>query len=172
MKKTFIIAGLVLLCGCGRVPTDDIQVEARSDAKAELSGYKTYGWLAEAAILNDAVGQWEPPNFDADAEIRSLINRELRKRGMLEEAIDPDMVVAFAAGVNMNVIEVKVDPDGEMQALNVPKGGLVVLLKDGHSGYTIWMGVARADVRKRPDSETAKARLHYAVTEMFKLLSQ
>ena len=167
---TIIIAGLALLCGCGSVPTDDIKVEARSDAQAELSGYKTYGWLTEAAILNDGVGQWEPPDFDADAEIRSLINRELRKRGKFEEAIDPDMVVAFGAGVNMDVIEVQVDPSGDMHALNVPKGGLTVLLKDGRSGYTIWMGVATAHVKKQPDTETAKARLDYVVTEMFKLL--
>jgi hypothetical protein len=167
-----IIITVLLVSGCGRVPTDDIQVEARSDRKAELSGYKTYGWLTEAAILNDAVGQWEPPDFDADAEIRSLINRELRKRGMFEEAIDPDIVVAFTAGVNLNMSEVNMDPNGDMQALNVPKGALLVQLKDGRSGYTIWMGVAKANVKKRPDTETAKARLDYVVTEMFKLLPQ
>jgi len=174
MKKTsgLVIAWFALLCGCGSVPTDDINVEARSDPKAELSGYKTYGWLTEAAIFNDAVGQWEPPDFDADAEIRSLIGRELRKRGKFEEAIDPDLVVAFGAGVNMNVIEAKINPNGDMQALNVPKGGLLVQLKDGRSGYTIWMGVAKANVKKRPDTETAKARLDYAVTEMFKLLPE
>jgi hypothetical protein len=54
--------------------------------------------------------------------------------------------------------------------MNVPRGGLVLLLMDAHTGYIIWKGVATADVQDRPDEETAKARLDYAVTKMFKLL--
>jgi hypothetical protein len=165
-----IITVVPLLCGCASVPTKDIQVQAQVDPKARISGYKTYAWLASAAILNDAYGQWEPPTFDADAEIKYLIDRELRKRGMSETTVDPDMRVAFAAGINMDVLEFKVDPAGEMSALNVPKGALVVLLMDSETGYAIWMGIATANVKNRPDKETAKVRLDYAVTKMLKRL--
>ncbi len=172
MKKAtvLILTGLMLLAGCSSIPTKDIQVEALADPKANMSGYKTYAWLLSAAILNDPQGQWEPPAFDADAEIKFLIDRELRKRGLSENSADADMIVAFAAGIDMDALDLKMDPDGHMEFLNVPRGGLAVLLVDGQSGYTIWMGVATADIQDRPDTQVAKARLDYAVTKMFKKL--
>ena len=93
MKKAtlFFFAGvLTLIAGCMTVPTKDIKVDAQADPKANFSGYKSYAWLGSAAIVNDAFGQWEPPNFDADAEIKYLIDRELRKRGMSEDSANPD----------------------------------------------------------------------------------
>ena len=166
-----IITGLVLLSGCSSIPTKDIAVAAQADPKANFSGYKTYTWLGSAAILNDAYGQWEPPEFDADSEIKYLIDRELRERGMLESSVAPDVIVAFAAGINMDALELKVDPKTKMEALaQVPRGGLVIALVDGESGFVIWRGVAIADVQKQPDTKTSKARLDYAVTQLLRKL--
>ena len=67
--------------------------------------------LDTAQIVNDPLGKWEPPGFDADAEIKFLIDRELRKRGMSQNSIDPDLVVVFAAGIDMDALELKVDPE-------------------------------------------------------------
>jgi hypothetical protein len=165
------ITGLVLLSGCSSIPTKDIEVAAQADPKANFSGYKTYTWLGAAAILNDAYGQWEPPAFDADAEIKYLIDRELRERGMLESSAAPDVIVAFAAGINMDALELKVDPKTKMEAMaQVPRGGLVIALVDGESGFVIWRGVAIADVQKQPDTRTVKARLDYAVTQLLRKL--
>jgi hypothetical protein len=161
----------MLLAGCASVPTKDIVVGAQADPKANFSGYKTYAWLGAAAIINDPYGQWEPPTFDADAEIKFLIDRELRKRGMSQHSADPDLIVAFAAGIDMNALELQVDPETKINTLeNVPKGGLVIALVDGESGFVIWMGVATADVLERPDAKTVKARLDYAVTQLFRKL--
>jgi hypothetical protein len=166
-----IIAGLVLFSGCSSIPTKDIVAAAQADPKANFSGYKTYTWLGAAAIVNDTYGQWEPPAFDADAEIKYLIDRELRKRGMLESSAAPDVIVAFAAGINMDALELKVDPNTKMEALaQVPRGGLVIALVDGESGFVIWRGVAIADVQKQPDTKTVKARLDYAVTQLLRKL--
>jgi hypothetical protein len=174
MKKTTlsIIATLMLISGCSSVPVDDIQVETRIDSKAAMSGYKTYAWLGSAAIVNDPYGQWTLPEFDADAEVKYLIDRELRKRDILQSSpfANPDMIVSFAAGIDMGAFEVKVDPSGTMTALNVPQGGLAVILSDSQTGYIIWMGVATADVQDHPDTKTAKARLDYAITKLFQEL--
>ncbi len=163
----FIIV-LMLLTGCASVPTKDIQVDAQSDPRANFSGYKTYAWLVTAAIVNDPYGQWEPPQFDADAEIMFLIDRELRKRGMSENTAGPDFVVAFAAGIDMEALALKVDTKTKMEFLeNVPQGGLVVVLVDSRSGFVIWIGVATAELQESPDTQTVKARLDHAVTQMF-----
>ena len=163
----FIIV-LMLLAGCASVPTKDIQVDALSDPKANFSGYKTYAWLGTAAIVNDPRGQWEPPQFDADAEIMFLIDRELRKRGMSVNTANPDLVIAFAAGIDIDALGLKVDTKTKKDMLeNVPQGGLVVVMTDSESGFVIWIGAATAEFQESPDTQTVKARLDHAVTQMF-----
>ena len=164
-----LAAIFMLLAGCSSVPTKDITVDAQANPKANFNGYKTYTWLGSAAILNDAYGQWEPPAFDADAEVKYLIDRELRKRGMMQNSTDPDVIVAFAAGIDMDALELQVDPKSKMENLaNVPRGGLMIAFVDSNSGFVIWIGVARADIQEQPDTKTVKARLEYAVTQIFR----
>jgi len=165
-----VITGLILVSGCASLPTKDIQVKGHADPKANMSGYQTYTWSASTAIINDTYGQWEPQPFDADTEIKVLIDRELRKRGLSERSVDPDVLVSFAAGIDMDARELQLNPKGSLEAMNVPRGGLVLMLIDAHTGYIILKGVATADVQVHPEVETAKARLDYAVTKIFKLL--
>ena len=171
IKNFFIVLAIttVLLSGCTSVPTKDIEFDTQADPKVSFIGYKTYAWLGAAAILNDPYGQWEPPAFDADAEIKFLIDRELRQRGMSENSVDPDMYVAFAAGIDMEALGLKTDPQTKMEKLsNVPLGGLLIALVDSGSGFVIWVGVATSEVIQNPDAKTVKARLDYAVTELLK----
>ena len=91
----------VFLIACTTAPTKDIQVDAEADPKASFSGFKTYAWLASAQIVYDPEGQWEPRNVDIDAEVQSIINSELQKRNIAEVSTSPDMLVAYAAGVDM-----------------------------------------------------------------------
>ncbi len=174
MKKICVllmIVAVLLASGCSSVPTKDIRFGIQSDPKANFSGYETYAWLGSAAILNDAYGQWEPAAFDADAEIKFLIDRELRGRGMSESSDAPDMIVAYAAGINMDALELKVNPETEIEEVtNVPRGGLLLVLIDNASGFVIWRGVAAGDIQEGLDTEAAKARLDYAVSRLFKEL--
>ncbi len=176
MNKHYVLllAPVVMLfSGCASTPTKDIVVAAQADPKGNFSGYKTYTWLGAAAIVSDYNGQWEPPAFDADAEIKYLIDRELRKRGMSQSSplVSPDMIVAFAAGIDMDALELKVDPESKIDMLvSVPQGGLLVILVDGQSGFVIWAGVATAEIQESPSAKTVKARLDYAVTELFRKL--
>jgi hypothetical protein len=161
----------MLLSGCASTPTKDIMIDAQADPKANFSGYKTYTWLGSAAIINDPYGRWEPPAFDSDAEIKYLIDRELRKRGMSQKSVDPDLIVGFAAGIDMDALELKTDPNSKKNIITkVPQGGLVIALVDSESGFIIWLGVATADIHEQPDEKTAKARLDYTVTQLFRKL--
>jgi hypothetical protein len=168
----FVLAmTLLLLSGCSSIPTKDIELNAQADPKANFEGYKSYAWLGAAAIVNDPHGQWEPPAFDADAEIKYLIDRELRKRGLFENSADPDMYIAFAAGIDMEALELNVDPKTKMDSVeNVPQGGLLIAFVDAESGYVIWSGVASAELQDKPDAQTVKTRLDYAVTKLLKKL--
>lgn len=171
MKKHHLYAfaaSLLLLAGCASTMTRDIQVSTDADPKANFAGYKTYSWLGSAAILFDEDGQWEPPEFDADAEIRFLIDRELRDHGMSQNSVSPDLVVAYAAGIDMDSMEIKIDPESDMEVLeNVPRGALTVILIDAETGLAIWAGVATAEIQQNPTAETTRLRLEHAVGKMF-----
>jgi len=171
MNRNYVLlfaSVVTLLSSCTCTPTKDIKFDAQADPKANFSGYKSYTWLGSAAIIHDTFGQWEPPDFDADTEIKYLIDRELHKRGMSENSTDPDLMVVFAAGFNMDTLKLKVDPDTKKNILtNVPRGGLIIALVDAESGFATWVGVATANIQKQPDTKTAKARLDYAVTQLF-----
>ena len=172
MKKfIFTLATLFLISGCANSVTKDIMVETDSDPKANLSGYTSYAWLGSAAIVFDETGQWEPPEFDADAEIKFLIDRELRDHGMTEDSVNPDLVVAYAAGIDMDSMDIKIDPESEIETLeNAPAGALIVIMIDAETGLAIWAGIATADVQENPTAETTKQRLDFAVSEMFSKL--
>ena len=175
MKKylfTFIFT-LLLLGGCASSVTKDIMVDTEVDPKANLGGYKSYAWLGSAAIVFDEKGQWEPPQFDADAEIKFLIDRELRAHGMSEDSVNPDLVIAYAAGIDMDSMEIKTDPENELEVLaNVPVGALTVIMVDAETSMAVWAGVATAEVQENPTPETTKERLDYAVTKMFSEFSK
>jgi len=174
MNRNYMLlfaAGVMLLAGCSSVPTKDIKVEAEADPKADFSGYKSYAWLGAATIIDDPHGQWEPPAFDADAEIKYQIDRQLRKRGMSEDSVNPDMIVAFAAGVDMDTLELKTGPEAKMDMVsNVPQGALLIVLVDSKSGFVIWAGLATSEIKGSTDMKIAKGRLKYAVTQLFKKL--
>jgi hypothetical protein len=165
-----VVVVMLLFAACATAPTD-IKVSAEADPKVNLSGYKTYAWLVSAKILNDPEGKWEPPQFDADAEIKWLIDRELRKRGIMEVTTNPDIIIGYAAGIDMEALELKENPETKMIMVeNAPKGALALVFIDASTGFPIWAGVAEADIQENPSMDLVRKRLDYAVSEMFKLL--
>jgi hypothetical protein len=170
MKK-IILAMMVMawfVTGCSSFPKEDIKVESEVDPKANLAGYKSYAWLASVGILVDSEGHWEPPKFDADAEIEFRINEALRKRGINQVNSEPDLYAVYALGVDMDALKVKTDPETRLNSLeNIPQTGLVVMLIDAETGFVTWVSIATGEL-KNLDPETAKKRLEYAVNEMFR----
>lgn len=165
------LAFIILLVSCTTIPTDDIKVDADVDPKANFTGYKTYAWLAAAQIVFDPEGQWEPRNVDIDAEVQLVINSELGKRNIKQVSDKPDMLVAYAAGIDMTALGLKEDPAAKQKLLeNIPKAALVVAFIDAETGYVIWLGEAVGNVQQQADKATVRARIDYAIREMFRLL--
>lgn len=166
-----VLAGFLLatfaLSGCATL-TSDISVETHSYPDIDYSRYKTYAWLGTAQIVFDPIGQWEQPTLDTDEEVRFLINRELRKHGLSPVDSEPDLFVAFAAGVDMTALELKENPETRQEMLtNVPTAALLVALVDARTGYTVWLGYATGNVQKQQSMENIRKRLDYAVSRIF-----
>ena len=174
MKKHLLAIAtlLVFLSGCASTSvTKDIMVKTDVDPKANLSGYKSYTWLGAAAIVFDEQGQWKAPQFNVGTEIKFLVDRELRAHGMSEDSVNPDLVIAYAVGIDMDSMEIKTDPEKDLEVLkNIPQGALTVILVDAQTGLAVWAGVARAELQDNPTIETSKKRLDFAVSEMFSKL--
>jgi hypothetical protein len=162
---------VLVLAGCASVPKKDLMIEVQADPKCNFDGYETYAWLGSASILNDPEGQWEPPGFDADAEITYLINKALRKHDMMEYSASPDLIVSFAGGIDMAALKLNVDPETGISTTTInPRGGLIVALTDAETGKVVWLAAAEGDAAQKPDPEVAQARLKYVVKKMFKKL--
>ncbi len=171
MKKHLLtaISFLLLVAGCATLLTQDIQIKTDVAPNADFSAYESYSWLGSAAVINDSSGRWEPPGFDADTEIRFLIDRELRGRGMIENFVDPDLVVAFTMGIDMETLRIVLDPESSLTTIkNVPQGALVVILIDASSGAGIWAGLATGEVQKDPGPDVIQKRLEFVINSMFK----
>lgn len=166
----FVTCLLVVLTACASV-TRDIKVDADSVPGADLQAYKTYAWLGSAQIVVDSIGRWEPPGFDTDDMVRELIDRELQARGMRLDDSNPDIFVAYAAGIDMDVLELKIDPDTKRQIFeNIPQGALAIVLVDAKTEQPVWVGAATANIAESPKDEVVRKRLDYAVSEMLALL--
>lgn len=149
--------------------TSDIKVETHASPDINYSAYKTYTWAGSAQIVFDPIGQWEQPTLDTDEEVRFVVNRELRARNIFQVESNPDLLVAFAAGVDTTTLELKEDPDSEEKVLtNVPKAALVIVLIDARTGYVVWTGFATAEVQEQQTIENIRARIDYAVSQIFK----
>ena len=171
MKHSVLLVAvaILLLTGCSSVPTKDIAIVTHTNFKANLGVYKTYAWKGSATTINDPQGLWEPPAFDADTELKHLIDRELRKKGLRQKANSPDVLVAFGMGVDMEALQIKYNPKTNMKVLeDVPAGGLLLYFIEASSGFVVWAGAATAEVQDNPSIETVKARLDYVVTKMLK----
>jgi len=129
MKKCFLALNVFLLMvffGCSAA-FRDIKVDAEANPDADFSEYKTFAWGGSAELVVDEEGRWVAPKMDLNAEIRYLVNSELRKRGFTEVNENPDMIVAAAIGVHMDAMAMKTDPKTKMELLqNVPQSALFI----------------------------------------------
>lgn len=161
------VLAVLFLSGCTTL-TKDIEVRSETAPEVDLANYNSFAWVASAEIVNDPHGNWEPTGFDADAEIKFLLLKELRNKGLKETARNPDLLLIFAAGVNMENLELVKDPDSKISTLEeVPKGALLVVMIDPVSRHPVWAGMARGDVESGRSDEEVRRRLAFAIEKMF-----
>jgi len=172
MKKIISLFALTILLSITACSTmnsssnSDIKFETDIDPKANFKGYKSYMWMGSAAIINDPDKLWVAPGFDANAEIKLLIDNALRAKDMSESSQSPDVLIGYALGVDMSNIEYKNNPEKSFKSLEAaPKGALIILMVDAQTGVVIWASSAKADVQGNT-GDAAKQRLAYAVKSM------
>ena len=172
IARAFEVLALVTLVsfspGCATT-YQDIQVDAEANPKVNFDGYNTYAWAAAAAIVRDPDHEWTAPDLNIGAEIKHLVDRELRARDMTEVVNSPDVFVTYAVGVDMKALDVVVgDEDGVERWENVPKGAVMIILTDPQTRRVMWYGTAEGDIEEHRTLEVSRDRLDHAITKMFK----
>lgn len=171
MKKITIIGailalGLIAFSGCNSA-TKDIKVTSQTSEMVNLKGYKTFAWLAVANVLVDKHEQYKSRDFSVNDFINTNIEKELLLAKKVKTSQNPDFLVSFIIGADMDAVKEKVNDEGKEYLKNVPKAALVVLLMDTKTQKLIWAGTAEAEINKENSDEEAKVRLTYAVQKMF-----
>ena len=107
--------------------------------------------------------------MDVDAILRRLITRELKDQGLTEVDRDPDLVVAYAAGVDMTTLDLVENPHNKMRILqSAPIAALLLILVDTGTGYPVWVGKATGNPSNDTPESIQKKRIAYAIQEMFR----
>jgi len=159
---------LLFLVACSSLH-DDIQVSTAHDPLADLAAVKTYQWAASATLLVDTTGTWSQQGFDLDAELRHVINSELRLAGLNEVNSGADVSLSMLLlGDREQVDLVRKKKEGTpWDPTIVTEGGLLVELVDNDTGRVVWRGGARSTAERVHSEAEVKARISHAVHELF-----
>lgn len=169
-RSVYLMVLIVLLTACVNT-TSDIKVSSEFNPKTNISGYKTYAWLAATEWIIDPANNWKPPGFTVSNTIKELIDREMEKRDITQTDTNPSLAVMFFTNIDMAATKFKTDPEIKIKILeNVPQGSLGIVLIDVQAGYVIWMAQATAELQDNAPDSLKRERLDYAVTKIFEQL--
>lgn len=168
--RIITLASLLLAAGCGpKAQTSDIKTQVAADETVKFAGYKTYTWFAGVGMVRDDTGKWDDGDLDIAAELKFLIDKSMRERGMNESSSNPDLFIGFLVVADLNQLKQITDRGGKVTSIEgVGESALVIELIDAKTERTVWVGAAAADARTGRSNDEVKARLNYAVTELFK----
>ena len=170
-RAVLISCTLIMLVSCSSFPKDDISFESMLAPEANIPEYKTFAWIASETELYDPQGYWQASGLNAKAEIIDAVNKGLDKSGFVEVRQNPDFVVLYSAGINMQWLEFKKEPiTGKKVVTHIPKAALSIVFIDVKTELPIWLGSAQATLHKDMPVEIAKKRIHYAVQGILKTL--
>lgn len=168
--RIFVFAALLLAAGCApKAQTSDIKTQTAADETVKFAGYKTYTWFAGVGMVRDDTGKWDDGDLDITAELKFLIDKSLRERGLNESASSPDLFIGFLVVADVNQLKEITDRGGKVTSIEgVGESALVIEVIDAKTERTVWVGAAAGDAQTGRSQDELKARLNYAVTELFK----
>jgi len=166
------VTAVVITCLLGACASDgdftDIRVDSRTNPSFAMSELRTYAWLVDTAMVRDPDAEWTPGLKDVGAELRAMMDRELRLRGRSTVDVMPDMFARLEFGVDMKATAMKVDgAAGSARFESRPTGGFQIVLVERITRQDVWAARAMGNVTENISPEDSRRRLTYAIREMF-----
>jgi len=172
MKPSMILAAAVLVLSTSAVFGQKVKVDV--DTTANFSSFKTFGWDKGMVARNPIISQM----------IVAAVESELTARGLTRSADNPDIKIAVAAAVGMdlqatgpswNINHVTWGGYTNPAALmNISTGTLLIDLVDTRKDISVLRGVAKETLTRSPsadltaDAKSVEKLIKKAVSKIFK----
>lgn len=172
MKPSIILAAAVLVLSTSAVFGQKVKVDV--DTTANFSTYRTFGWAEGQVARNPIISQM----------IIAAVESELTARGLTRSADNPDIKIAVAAAVGMDIQTV--GPSWNINyitwggytnpaaVMNISTGTLLVDLVDTKKDMGVLRGVAKETLTRSPsadmtrDAKSVEKLIKKAVSKIFK----
>src|SRR5262249_49992269 len=138
-----------------------VQVTVDADPAADFAKLKTYAWA-------DAPAEASVPAATHE-RIHAAVDRELRAKGLVPAAQDPDLLITYDASATQEFHPAeKVRGYGQGNAAfggigwydkpakTYRKGTLVLRMADARAGKLAWQGTATGAVHEQPEKNAKK----------------
>ena len=107
-----VAAVVVPLVGCAQ-EYEDIKVITQDYTEADAELRATYAWAAVGAVVRDPDREWTPPSFDLAKEIKFLVDKELRAKGINLYEWSPEELAKYRAAVKAGWTEFATTPESK-----------------------------------------------------------
>jgi len=154
--KGSMVAFLMLGLNIHALEMNDIKIQNSKSQKVNLDGYKTYQITKDSGIISRLNAKETTVKMDVNLEIQRIINNELAKKGKILVKENPDFLIAYSAGR---------DIEKDENATEKPESAMALVLIDAETGVVIGKSTAEADAKGLDDDSLTK-RLEYAIKKM------
>jgi len=174
MNKTLslLIFGVALLAaGCSSTP-----VKLDYDPEIDFTRYKTFDWLDDRPGVPEGVKAAMSQYPVVDGRVRGAVSGELIAKGLAEDQVDPDVLVAYHVGDEDKIDVTRwgyrySDPNAVwgrgIDVYPYRKGTLILDVIDAETMHLVWRASAGRAIEGNPAQADAGERIGQAVEKMF-----
>lgn len=168
MSKSIIliISSVLFLSACAQT-TKDITTHTHKHKSYNYKD-KTFQFLKVKTQVNDPDNKLQASGFEFESYIKKTIYEELKKLGLKQSSSQADITVSYGIDVNMAARKFNLFGNAEEGFLtNKPKSALTIIITNKKSHEVLWEAWTNAQYKQR-ETEVAKKRIEYAISELFK----
>jgi len=164
-STTLFFISFLFLSAC-TYTTEDIRMHEREHETYNYQG-KTYQFL-EKIKVHDPDNKLKIPEFDINNFVKSTISNKLKEIGLKQSTAQADIIISYGIDIDMNASKFNLfgnSKDGFM--INKPKSALTIVISNKKNNVILWSAWVNAQY-KQLETEVAKKRIEYAISELFK----
>jgi hypothetical protein len=162
-RITFLVFLLMVAAtGCASV-----RVSHDYDREVDFSGLRTYGWMKKPESPGDRVQASVEKSSLLEKRIKDAVNLELEAKGLKEDPIDPDFLVAYRTSARETVRSSQTYWSGT-RFQEYQEGSLVLDFVNPENGELLWRGVARETIDPHVSPKRMEKTIRDAVKTVLK----
>ena len=178
MKLLAVLTATALVAGCGPSLSYKVQVDHTVNDEADLSGYRTYGWVPLSETVNVAGA-----DINTLTSMKIAFTDALEEKGYERAGDNPEMLVALYVARRQKILSAEwglnysIHPtvwDGywmerRVSVREMEEGSIVLDIIDAESGL-VWSGTAQALLKPGASGEERNRRIDEAVAKLLERL--